>query len=31
MSYDVYYNLVNFQLETLPMHGEMKKINCIKG
>jgi len=31
MCYDVYYHLVKFQLKTTPMHGEMKKINCIRG
>ena len=30
MCYDVYYHLVNFQLKTPPMHGEMKKKNCIR-
>ena len=28
--YDVYYHILNFQLETPPMHGEMKKKNCTK-
>ena len=31
MCYDVYYHLVKFQLKTPPMHGEMKKTNCIRG
>ena len=29
MYYDVYYHLVKSQLKTLPMHGEMKRANCI--
>ena len=31
LNYDVYYHLVKFQLKTPPMHGEMKKTNCIRG
>jgi len=31
MCYDLYYHFVKFQLKTPPMHGDMKKINCIKG
>ena len=31
MCYDVYYYLIKFQLKTLPMHGEIKKTNCIRG
>ena len=31
MCYNVYYHLVKFQLKTLPMHGEIKKANCIRG
>ena len=27
--YDVYYHLVKFQRKALPMHGEIKKTNCI--
>ena len=31
MCYDVYYQLVKFQLKTPPIHGEMKKINYVRG
>ena len=31
MCYDVYYHLVKFQLKIPPMHGQMKKTNCIRG
>ena len=31
MFYDVYYHLVEFQLKTPPMHGEMKKKNYMRG
>ena len=31
MCYGVYYYVVNFQLKTPPMHGEMKKTNYIRG
>ena len=31
MRYGVYYYAIKFQLKTLPMHGEMKKINYIRG
>ena len=31
MCYGVYYYVVKFQLKTLSMHGEMKKINYIMG
>ena len=31
MCYDVYYHVVKFQLKTLPMIGENKKTNCIRG
>ena len=31
MHYDMYYYFVKFQLQTLPMHGEIKKKNYIKG
>ena len=31
MCYDVYYHLVKIQLKALPMYGEMKKRNRIRG
>ena len=31
MCYDMYYHLVKFQLKTPPIHGEMKKINYVRG
>ena len=31
MFYDVYNQLVKFQFKTPPMHGEIKKTNCIRG
>ena len=31
MCYDVYYYFIKFQLKTPPMHGEIKKTNCIRG
>ena len=31
MFYDLYYHIVNFQLKTPPMHGEIKKTNYIRG
>ena len=31
MCYGVYYYVVKFQLKTPPMHGEIKRINCIRG
>jgi len=31
MRYGVYYYSVKFQLKTPPMHGEIKKINYIRG
>ena len=31
MCYVVYYHLIKFQLKTPPIHGEMKKINYVRG
>ena len=31
MCYDLYYHLIKVQFKTLPMHEEIKKINCITG
>ena len=31
MHYGAYYYAVKFQLKTPPMHGEIKKINYIRG
>ena len=31
MCYDVYYHILEFQLKTPPMHGEIKKANYIGG
>ena len=31
MGYGVHYYVVKFQLKTLPVHGEMKKTNYIRG
>ena len=31
MRYGVYYYVVNFQLKTPPIYGEIKKINYIRG
>ena len=31
MGYGVHYYVVKFRLKTLPVHGEMKKTNYIRG
>jgi len=31
MCYGVYYHVVKFQLKTPPIHGEIKKINYVRG